>query len=388
MWWVTRLAMAPAAPPAPGTAAAVAQAKEGQAAASAGDAAGRESIVEDFLHNDRVSLEIGARLIPLARAERGGGLVERVMSLRRDLAKKNGVWVPAVRIRDNIQLEPNAYRFSVNGREVARGSIRIGCHLALAAGDLPLTLEGEATKEPAFGLPAKWISDNDKARAELAGYTVVDAVSVLITHLSEVLRKHSSELLGREDLKQLVDKVREASPSLVDELIPNVITMGLLHRVLVLLLDERVPISNMTRILECLANHAPQIKDPVELTERVRAELGRIICDRFRDSQNKLTAIVLDPRLETELRRGLHEKTMVLDPLRMEKLVAALANAWRKAQVGNKEVALLTDASLRRPLRNALVRSLSELSVISYQEIPTDFGLQPISLIRPEDVSA
>ena len=140
---------------------------------------------------------------------------------------------------------PNAYRFFINGREVARGSIRVGSYLALAAGNAPLPVEGEATQEPAFGLPAKWIAENDKARAELAGYTVVDAVSVLITHLSEMLRKHASELLGREDLKQLVDKVRETSPSLVDELIPNVLNMGLLHRVLVLLLDERVPISNM-----------------------------------------------------------------------------------------------------------------------------------------------
>lgn len=388
LWWATRLAMAPpkAAPAGQATGAAgTATATPG----SATDGAGRESIVEDFLHTDRVSIEIGARLIPLARSERGGALVDRVMSLRRDLAKKNGVWVPAIRIRDNIQLDANGYRFSVNGREVARGSIRVGCHLALSAGDLPLsTLEGEATKEPAFGLPARWISEHDKARAELAGYTVVDAVSVLITHLSEILRKHASELLSREDLKQLVDKVRETSPSLVDELIPNVLNMGLLHRVLVLLLDEHVPISNMTRILECLANYATQIKDPLELTERVRVELGRMICDRFRDAQAKLAAIVLDPRLETELRRGIQEKSSLLDPLRLEKLVTALANNWRKAQLGGKDVALLTDASLRRPLRHALVRALPELSVIAYQEIPTDVGLQPVALIRPEDVAA
>jgi flagellar biosynthesis protein FlhA len=389
MWWVTRLAITQTAATAKATAIGVPE-KNAQAP-GANEAASRESILEDFLHSDRVGIEIGARLIPLAKTEKGGALVDRVMSLRRDLAKKNGVWVPAIRIRDNIQLEPNAYRFFINGREVARGSIRVGFHLALAHGSGPgnpsLQLEGEATTEPAFGLPAKWISENDKARAELAGYTVVDAVSVLITHLSEVLRKHASELLGREDLKQLVDKVRESSPSLVDELIPNVINMGLLHRILVLLLDERVPISNMTRVLECLANHSAQVKDPVELTERVRADLGRIICDRFRDPQSRLAAIVLDPRLETELRRGLHEKALMLEPLRLEKLVTALANAWRKAQVGGKEVALLTDASLRRPMRNALVRSLAELSVIAYQEIPLDVGLQPVALIRPEEIA-
>src|SRR5207248_4769089 len=135
-------------------------------------------------------------------------------------------------------------------------------------------------------------------RAELAGYTVVDAVSVMITHLSETLRKHASELLGREDLKQLVDRVRETSPSLVDELIPNVLTMGALHRVLTLLLEENVPISNMTRILESLSNHASAVKDPVELAERVRMDLGRIIVDRVRDAQSRLGAIVLDPGVE------------------------------------------------------------------------------------------
>ena len=310
------------------------------------------------------------------------------MSLRRDLAKKNGVWVPSIRIRDNIQLDANAYRFFINGREIARGTIKVGAYLALAAGEPLFALEGEATQEPAFGLPAKWIAENDKARAELAGYTVVDAVSVLITHLSEVLRKHAAELLGREDLKQLVDKVRETSPSLVDELVPGVLNMGMLHRVLILLLEEHVPISNMTRILECLANHAAATKDPIELTERVRIELGRIICDRFRDSTSKLSAIVLDPRVEMDLRRSMQDKNLILQPLPLEKLVLCLINAWRKAHLAGKEVALLTDAVLRRPLRNTLVRSIADLSVIAYQEIPADIGLQPVVMIRPEDLAS
>jgi flagellar biosynthesis protein FlhA len=381
LWWATRTAMKPAAPPTP-----TAAAKEAQAAAS-GERNSSETIVEDFLHTDRVGIEIGARLIPLAKSDQGNLLVDRVMSLRRDLAKKNGVWVPSVRIRDNIQLEANAYRFFINGREVARGSIRVGSFLALASGEPLFALEGEATQEPAFGLPAKWIAENDKARAELAGYTVVDAVSVLITHLSEVLRKHAAELLGREDLKHLVDKVRETSPSLVDELIPTVVNMGLLHRVLILLLEEHVPISNMTRILECLANHAGTVKDPIDLTERVRTELGRIICDRFRDSSAKLSTIVLDPRVEMELRKSLHDKNLVLQPLPLEKLILCLANAWRKSHLAGKDVAVLTDTVLRRPLRNALVRSLADLSVIAYQEIPADIGLQPVALIRPEDIA-
>jgi len=378
LWWLGRQSRKPVAPKV--------SAEEAPSSPVA-ERASTESIVEDFLQGDRVGLEIGARLIPWAKATQGSVLVERVTSLRRDLAKKNGVWVPSIRIRDNIQLDPDAYRIFINGREIARGQVRVNSFLALAVGEPIFTLEGEATTEPAFGLPAKWIAENEKARAELAGYTVVDAVSVLITHLSEVLRKHAPELLGREDLKQLVDKVRQTSPSLVDELIPNVMTMGGLHRVLTLLLEENVPISNLTRILEALAGHASTIKDPVELTERIRPDLGRILCDRFRDDQARLSAIVLDPRLELELRRAIQDKNLVLEPNRFEKLIVALANAWRKAHVSGKEVALLTDGFLRRPLRGALVRSLADLSVLAYQELPYDIGLQPVALISPDDLN-
>lgn len=350
--------------------------------------ASSEAIVDDFLQSDRVGIEIGAKLIPLAKPELGNVLVDRVMNLRRDLAKKNGIWVPSIRIRDNIQMDPEAYRFFINGREVARGSIRVNAFLALTSGEPLFSLQGEATTEPAFGLPAKWIVENDKARAELAGYTVVDSVSVLITHLSESLRKHAAELLGREDLKQLLDKVKETSPTLVDELVPGMLPMGSLHRVLTLLLEENVPISNMTRILESLASQPPSLKDPVELSERVRNELGRIICDRFRDAQSMLSAIVLDPRLELELRKSVNDRNLILEPARLEKLIVALANAWRKAHLAGKPVALLTDASLRRPLRQTLVRSLPDLCVIAYTEVPNDCGLQPVALIRPEDLQA
>ena len=206
------------------------------------------------------------------------------------------------------------------------------------------------------------------------------------THLSEVLRKHAAELLGREDLKQLIDKVRETSPSLVDELIPNVINMGTLHRVLTLLLEESIPISNMTRILESLANQPINLKDPYELAERIRGDLGRIICDRFRDAQARIQAIVLDPRVEAELRRCVHEKNLVLDPTRLEKLIVALANAWRKSHLAGQTVALLADGTLRRALHFALIRSLPDLSVIAYQEIPTDMGLLPVAIIRPDEI--
>jgi flagellar biosynthesis protein FlhA len=345
-----------------------------------------ESPLDDFLQVDRACLEIGARLIPFVEPRRGPGLLDRIGGLRRDLGKQNGLWVPPIRVRDNIQMEPDAYRILVGGREVAHGIVRPGSWLAIDPGGARLAVEGEATRDPAFGLPAKWIAEADRQRAELGGHTVVDAVGVVITHLGEALRRHAPELLGREDLKALVDKVRETSPSLVDELIPNLLTMGVLHRIVGLLLEERVPISNLTRILESLSHHVPVVKDPADLTERVRVDLGRAICDRFRDGQGRLHALVMDPRVEMDFRRSLHDKNLALDPPRLEKLVNKLANEWRKASARGVDVALLCDGSLRRAVRASLARSLPDLTVIAYQEVPADMLLEPAALVKPEDL--
>lgn len=343
--------------------------------------------VEDFLQPDRISLEMGARLIGMVEPARGAGLVERIAGLRRDLAKQNGLWMPAVRIRDNILLDPESYRILIGGREVARGQLRPNLLLAINPGGTALQLPGEETREPAFGLPAVWIAEADRSRAELSGLTVVDPLTVVITHLGEIVRRHAHELLSREDLKVLVNKVRETAPAVVDELIPNMLTMGTLHRVLVLLLEERVPISDLTRILESLANHAAATKDPAELTEKVRGDIGRAICDRFRDDRGRLRAIILDPRLEMELRRSVHGPHLNLDPTRLEGLIQKLAAEVAKTIAQGREAALLCDSGLRRPLRNSIVRSLRDLSVIAYQEVPTDYLLEPVAFIRPEDVT-
>ncbi len=345
-----------------------------------------EMHLDDFLQTDRATVEVGARLIPLVDPRRGNGLLDRVAGLRRDLARKDGLWVPPIRLRDNIQLEANSYRILIGGREVARGQLRPERLLAIDPGKTHITLDGEATKDPAFGLPARWISENDRQRAELGGFTVVDAPSVLITHLGEIVRRHGHELFSREDLKTLIDKARETNPSVIDELLPNVLSMGTLHRVLCLLLEEHVPISNLPSILEGLAHHAPAIKDPVELTERVRVDLGRVICDRYRDAQGRLHAVILDPRLELELRRTLQEKTLAIDPSRLEKMILFLLNEWRKATARGQDIALLTDASLRRPLRHALARGMPDLAVIAFQEVPGDLLLEPAAMLRPEDL--
>lgn len=347
-----------------------------------------EGYVDDFLLTDRISLEVGAAIVPLVNARRGPGLVERIGGLRRDLAKQNGLWVPAVRVKDNMGIDPRAYRVMIGGREVARGELRPDQWLAIDPGaTAPLAIDGEAAREPAFGLPARWVQEADRQRAETAGYTVVDAPSVLITHLGEVVRKHAHELLSREDMKALLDKVREVSQAVVDEVLPTVVTPGTLHRVLCLLLEERVPVSNLTRILESLAAHGVGVKDPAELTERVRADLGRAICDRFRDANGRLRAIVLDPRLELELRRNTQNGQLTLDMARSEQFMLRLMAESRKAQAAGYDVPLLCDGSIRRGVRQSLARALDGLAVVAYQEIPTDMLMEPVAVIRPEDLA-
>jgi flagellar biosynthesis protein FlhA len=296
--------------------------------------------------------------------------------------------MPAVRIRDNMRLEADAYRVLIGGREVAKGKLRPDLWLAINPGTASGILPGEPTTEPAFGLPAQWITSADRQRAEMSGYTVVDAPTVAVTHLGEIVRRFAHELFSREDLKALLDKVRESSPAIVDELIPNILTTGVLHRVLILLLEERVPISNLTRILESLGNHAPAIKDVFDLTEKLRIDIGRSICDGLRDEQGRVRGIVFDPRVELELRRGVQDRLLSMEPAKMEQLVMRLAGEMRKAMTRRQEVALLCDASLRRPLRQSLVRSLGDLPVVAYQEIPTDMLMEPFSFIRPEDLNA
>ncbi len=357
------------------------------AAAAAAPKSPVEAYLEDFTLADRISLEIGAALIPLVSTRQGPGLLERIGGLRRDLARQNGLWVPAVRVRDNIQLEPHTYRILIGGREVARGTVRPDHWLAIDPGGVArITLAGEETQEPAFGLPARWIAEADRNRAEAAGYTVVDAANVIITHLGEVVRRHAGELLSRDDLKAMIDKVRETSPAVVDDLIPNLLSLGTLHRVLTILLDERVPISNLPRILESLAVYAPTIKDPAELAEKVRVDIGRAVVDRFRDASGRIRAMVLDPRLEVELRRSLQGNQLVLDPARLEQLTLKLAAELRKANTRGYEVALLCDSSLRRAVRQALVRALPDLMVVAYQEIPNDLLMEPVAVIRPDDL--
>ena len=345
-----------------------------------------EEHLSEFLETDRACVEIGRQLIPLVDPKRDLGLLQRIATVRKDLAKRCGLWIPLVRVRDSGNLANEEYRILVAGQEVGRGKIHIGQVLAIHPEGARIPFNGREAKDPAFGLPAKWISEIDRAQAELTGCTVVDAPGVLVTHLREVLRRHAGDLLSREDLTKLIDKAKETSAAVVDELIPNMLSMGTVHRVLTLLLQERVPITNLTRILESLAHNAPTIKEPEELAERSRIYLSRAICEPFIDEQNRIHAMVFEPALELELRRSQQDKKMAIPPDAFEALIVRLATCLREAGHRGVEVALLVDSQLRRSLKSVLLRGLPDLTVIAFAEVPNDVLLEAEVIIRRDEI--
>ena len=350
------------------------------------ETASPERNVDEFLQTELASVELGVRLIPLVETKNGHGLAERIRILRRDLTKKHGIWVPSIRLRDSLQLDPNTYRILIGGREVARAELRTDKLLGIDPGNAQGELDGEDTTDPAFGLPAKWVASSQRHRAELKGFTVVDPPSVLITHLGEVLTNFAPELFSREDMRQLLDKVRETSPTVVEELKPDVIRMGELHQVLVLLLQERVPLTNLTRILEVVAQVAHHTKDPVVIADQIRAQMGRDILDHLREEDGRIKVAVLDPRLEMKLRESVRDALIQIPHDALERLVGTLHEHWQKSSIAGTNITLLCDAVLRRPLRRSIERSVPELSVTAYTEVPPDIAIDFAHILRLEDV--
>lgn len=261
-----------------------------------------ENIVQ-LLQIDPIEFEFGYGLIPLADANQGGDLLDRVIMIRRQIALELGLMVPVVRIRDNIQLKPNQYVIKIKGNKVAEGDILLDHYLAMNAGIEDDSITGIQTVEPAFGLPALWINDEMREQAEMAGYTVVDAPSVVATHLTEVIKKHSAELLGRQEVKTLIDHVKESQPALVDELVPNLLTVGEIQKVLANLLKEKISIRNLVTIFETLADYATYSKDPGILTEYVRQSLSRQITLQYTEPNQPLKVITIGPGLEKKLQK-------------------------------------------------------------------------------------
>ncbi|MBL8751040.1 MAG: flagellar biosynthesis protein FlhA [Planctomycetes bacterium] len=342
-----------------------------KAAAEAKAPTGEEQApVEELLAVDRLGIEIGYRLIGLVEPGRHGGLLDHIRSLRRQFAQAFGLVVPPIRVRDNVQLDPNAYRILLGGQEVARGSLRAGQYLAMDPSGTAQPIAGVETIEPAFGLPARWIAEADKDRAELLGYTVIDAASVLITHVTEVLKKVAGELLSRDDVKSLVDNLKKVSPAVVEELIPGQLTLGQVQRILAGLLKEGVPIRNLQTILEALADACIETKDPRQLTEMVRTRLARTIVEPHLDPAGTLYAAFLDPELERNLAEALagNEGVANLPAGFLGRFVDRTAEALSSMAKSGRDPVLVTRANLRPFLAEAIAGVIPNAAVLSYQE--------------------
>jgi len=328
---------------------------------------------EEMLHADILSILVGVRLINLVDPRRKSGVFERIGALRKKIAQKYGFIMPLVRLRDNLNLDPTTYEIRLYDHVIASGKIEPDKFLAMDAGGVQTPIKGIPAKEPVYGLPALWISEADKETAEINGYTVIDPESVLITHLSETISRHAHEFLTREDVQQLVERLRKSQPSLVGEVVPEVVSIGLLQRVLQNLLKENVPIRDLPLILESLGEHGGKSKSAVVLTEFVRKAISRSITEQF-STYKGLEAITLDPGLEHYLLGKVSQTADAINlsiaPDTAGQITQAVAAAWRAAmEKGLEGGGVLCDARIRCGLYALLSRSIRRLPVLAYDEV-------------------
>jgi flagellar biosynthesis protein FlhA len=351
------------------------------------EAAGPES-VESLLPIDPLGLEIGYGLLSLVEpGGADGDLLERIRLLRRQFATDLGVIVPPIRVRDSGGLSATQYAIKVRGTEVARGEVFPDRLLAMNATDTEDGVEGLEVREPTFGLPARWIAKAQRGAAQAAGYTVVDASTVVATHLSETIRRHGPSLLGRQEAQALVNKVRETHPAVVEGLVPAVLPLGIVHRVLQRLLAEGVSIRDLPIVLEVLADLGPMTKDPAILAEHARAALPDAVCRPHVGADNTLRVMMLSPDFERVLteRLGALEGDEGGGEL-VQPLVDAVARAIQTAPPGDGRPVLLCPAPLRRHLRRLTERALPHLVVMSYVELPPDVSVRAVATV--EDLRA
>jgi flagellar biosynthesis protein FlhA len=348
-----------------------------------------EHKVEELLAVDRVSLEIGYRLIPLVQDKAGNGILDHIAQLRKRFATSEGVVLPPVRIKDNIRLGPTTYRILVGGQEVARGEVEPAMHLAMDSGTTTGRVKGRATKDPTFGLPALWIGDAQKEEAEVLGYTVIDPTSVVVTHLSETLRSSIGEILSRDDVKEIVDGVKKSSPAVVEELVPEKMGYGDIQRVIRNLLREGVSVRNMPAILEVLADNVARTKDPEALCELVRQRLGRALVETHADRDGTIHAVTFDPQVELRLASAVgavkDPESAPVSPAWLQQLMERTAAAVAQASKSGKNVVLLVRSNARRFLNELARASLPRVAVLSYNEVVPARSVETAAVVRMEE---
>jgi flagellar biosynthesis protein FlhA len=331
---------------------------------------------------DPLSIEIGYALVALADDKQGGTLLNRLRAIRKQIAAETGVIVPPVHVADNLQLGPRTYAILVKGVEVARGDLVPDRLMAINPGTASSPLEGSATREPAFGLPAWWIPTAQREHASAAGYTVVDATTALSTHVSETIRGFLPDLLSRQQTKELLDRLAQTSPKLVEELVPKIVSVGEIQRVLRQLLRERVPVRDLVTILESIADAAQTTKDPDAITEAVRAAMGRTICRQYQTERGELPAISFAPALEAKLVSSIvrteQGPVLALEPSQAQQLASRIADALAGALA---QPVLLCTPTLRPHLWRLFARVLPHIGVLSHSEIPPQLRIATVAVL-------
>lgn len=345
----------------------------------------RPENVVSLLQVDPIELEFGYGIIPLADVNQGGDLLDRVVMIRRQIALELGAVVPIIRLRDNIQLNPNQYIIKIKGIQVSEGEILFDHYLAMNPGMVEEEITGIPTFEPSFHLPAIWITESQRERAETLGYTVVDPPSIIATHLTEIVRRHIDELLTRQDVQNLISNVKESNPTLVDELVPKLLGVGEIQKVLQNLLREGVSIRDLVTIMENLADHAVTTRDTDILTEYVRQGLKRAISSKFFDANETTSVVTLDPALEQEIMGSVKQTEqgsfISLDPARIQKIINSVKQEAEKLENMGKAPIIVTSPIVRIYFKKLTEDYLKDLIVISYNEIESNIELQSVGMV-------
>lgn len=344
-----------------------------------------ESVVS-LLQIDPIEFEFGYGLIPLADMQQGGDLLDRIIMIRRQCALELGLVVPVIRIRDNIQLRPNEYIIKIKGNIVGRGELLLNHYLAMSPGFDDESITGIETMEPAFGLPALWIDETTKERAELSGYTVVDPPSVVATHLTELVKRHAHELLGRQETRALIDNLKETYPVLVDELIPSILAVGDIQKVLAKLLKEKVSIRDMVTIFETLADYGTYTKDPDILTEYVRQALSRQITQQFTQQGETMRVITVGANLEKKIAESVQQTEqgsyLALDPVSTQTVYQKLTEQVNRAIQSGQQPILLASPTIRMYMRQIIERTMQDIPVLSYSELEPSVEIQSVGVVN------
>lgn len=341
--------------------------------------------VNSLLQVDPIELEFGYGIIPLADVNQGGDLLDRVVMIRRQIALELGTVVPIIRLRDNIQLNPNQYIIKIKGIQVSEGEILFDHYMAMNPGYVEEEITGIPTFEPSFHLPAIWITEGQRERAESLGYTVVDPPSIIATHLTEIIRQHIAELLTRQDVQNLVNNLKETNPSLVDELIPKLLGLGEVQKVLQNLLKEGISIRDLLTIFETLADYAPSTRDTDILTEYVRQSLKRAISNKFFPPNETTSVVTLDPKIEQEIMASVKQTEngayLTLDPERTKAIIKSVETEIAKLENLGKNPIIITSPIVRMYFKRLTEDYMKDLIVVSYNEVENNVELQSVGMV-------